>query len=268
MVILEPCTASGGITIFTRAPSGKAGRDTGEGPTPPPSNPGDDPIDDLAKLAFVLEDQLGLRQAAAALGEDRLGPVDHDFADLRVLEQGLEGTQTEDVVHDQLGRLGAVELRQLELGLFAVLVGELRDAALDHVAADRVRVLAEGRDQTLMDGPLDVVDIGDTGRDVLRLDDQAGQTRGRRGLALVRLLRKLAFVEFVNEQHRVLLVSSAWRAVTGGVTCARPPPPRLPPSHPPFGPSGGYPAKASPLAKRAFRSIPAQQAEPRRLTRL
>ena len=84
-----------------------------------------------------------------------------------------------------------------------------------------------------MDRPLDGVNIRDARRDVLRLDDQARQTWDRGGLALVRLLGKLAFVEFVNEQHRVLLVSSAMRAVPGSVACAGPP------AYPPVSPSLG-----------------------------
>src|SRR5437899_9217551 len=159
-------------------------------------------------------------------------------------------------MQDQLGELGTVVLRQLELGLFAVLVGELGDAALDHVAADGVGVLTEGRDQAFMNGPLDGVNVRDARRDVLRLDDQAGQIRQWRGVALVRLLRKLAFVEFVNEQHGVLLISSATRGRTGERSLRRPP--LLSAGQPLFGPNGRYPAQASPLAKRAFRSIPSQ----------
>src|ERR1700687_2312637 len=64
---------------------GKASVDHGRGLIDPATNPGDNPVDHLATLAFVLEDQLGLRQPAAALSEDRLRPVDHDLAYLRVL---------------------------------------------------------------------------------------------------------------------------------------------------------------------------------------
>ena len=124
----------------------KTGVHHGRGLVDPPTNPGDDPIDDLAQFAFVLEDQLGLRDATPPLREDRLRPIDHDLAYLGVLQQRLQRTQAEDVMHDQLGQLGLVVFGQLELGLVAVLVGELFDATLDHVATDRVRVLAEGRD--------------------------------------------------------------------------------------------------------------------------
>src|SRR5438552_3692209 len=65
---------------------GKAGVDHGRGLVDPPANPGAAPIDDYAALALVLRDQLGLADPTAALGEDRLWPVDHDFADFRVLE--------------------------------------------------------------------------------------------------------------------------------------------------------------------------------------
>src|SRR5207302_1697692 len=212
---------------------GKTGVDHGRGLIDPPANPRDDPIDDLAELAFVLENQIGLPDATSAFGEDRLRPIDHDLADLGVFQQGFQWTQAKDVMQDQLGELGPVVLGQLELGLVAVLVGELCDAALDHIAADRVRILTEGRDQAFMNGPLDGVNIRDARGDVLRLDHQARETRHRRGLALLRLLRKLAFVEFVNEQHRVLLVSSATRAVPGSVACAGPP------AYPPVSPSLG-----------------------------
>src|SRR6266513_5418826 len=111
-----------------------------------------------------------------------------------------------------------------------------------------------------MDRPLDGVNIRDARRDVLRLDDQARQTWDRGGLALLRLLRKLAFVEFVNEQHRVLLVSSATRGRTGERSLRRPP--LLSAGQPLFGPNGRYPAQASPLAKRALRLIPSQAPTP------
>src|SRR5438552_13033763 len=107
-----------------------------------------------------------------------------------------------------------------------------------------------------MNGPLDGVNVRDPRADVLRLDDQAEQIRRWSRVALLRPLRKLAFVEFVNEQHGVLLISSATRGRTGERSLRRPP--LLSAGQPLFGPNGRYPAQASPLAKRALRLIPSQ----------
>src|ERR1700694_4858219 len=227
MVMLEPCTASGGITMLTREPLGRRR-------VAPATDARHDPVDDTAKLTFVLEDQLRLRQAAAALGENCLRSVDHDFADLRVFQQGLQRAQAQGVVHDQLGKLFAVELGELEVGLLAVLVDQLGDAALHHIGARGVRVAAERRDQPLVDGLLDAINVRNAGRDVLGLDRKAGQARRRTRFPALGLLGKFAFVELVNEQHAVLLDSSAQRRhVSGSVACAGPP------AYPPLSPASG-----------------------------
>src|SRR6202022_3543527 len=118
--------------------------------------------------------------------------------------------------------------------LLAILVDQLGDAALHHVGARRVRVAAERRDQPLVDGLLDAINVRNAGRDVLRLDRQAGQARRRTRIPALGLLGKFAFVELVNEQHAVLLVSSTPRRhVSGSVACAGPP------AYPPVSPASG-----------------------------
>ncbi len=110
-------------------------------------------------------------------------------------------------MHDQLGQLVAVVLGELEVGLLAVLVDQLGDAALHHVGARGIGVATERGDQALVDRLLDAIDIGDARRNVLRLDVQAGQARHHARFPALGLLGKLAFVELVNEQHAVLLDS-------------------------------------------------------------
>ncbi len=112
-------------------------------------------------------------QATSALSENCLRSIDHDLADLRILEQGLEWAQAEDIVHDQFGKLLAVVLGDLEFGFLAVLIDQLGDAALHHFAAGGIRVDAERRDQALVDGLFDAIDVGDACGEVLGLDDQA-----------------------------------------------------------------------------------------------
>ena len=108
-------------------------------------------------------------------------------------------------MEDQLRELVAIVLGQPQLGLVAILIDELHDRALDHVGAVVVGVQTERGDQALVDGLLDLVDVRDAARDVARLDDQTGKAGAGRRLAAVRLLRKLAFVQLVDEQHADLL---------------------------------------------------------------
>ena len=53
-------------------------------------------------MVLVLEPDIGLDHAAAALDVDVVEAVDHDVADGRVLEQRLERAQAEDFVEDLL----------------------------------------------------------------------------------------------------------------------------------------------------------------------
>ena len=70
---------------------------------------------------------------------------------------------------DQLGQLLAVVLGQLELGLFTVLIHQLSNPAQDIRLLGGLRVSAHRRDQALMDGLLDPVQVRNPGGKVLRL---------------------------------------------------------------------------------------------------
>src|SRR5438874_5285355 len=61
----------------------------------PPAHGAHDPVDDLAHLRRALEDDRAQGDAAGALDVDLLRVVDHDLGRHRVLQQGLEWTESE-----------------------------------------------------------------------------------------------------------------------------------------------------------------------------
>src|ERR671925_1207363 len=203
-------------------------------------------------MGLGLEFEIGLGDAPPALDEHRLRAVDHDFADFRISQQGLEWAQAEHVVDDQLGQLVLVVFGEPELRLVTVLVDQLGDALVHDVRTVGVRVHPERSDQPLVDGFLDFLDIWNARGNVGRLDGQAGEAGSGRRLAF-RLLWKLAFVELVNEQHAILL-AVAPRPCIGERSLRRPP--GLSADWPDLWPNGGYPAQAAPLAKRAVAPNP------------
>ena len=238
---------------------GKPGVDHGRGLVDTPPDAGHDPVDHLAELGLVFKGQLCLRDPTAAFDEDGLGPVHHDLAYLGVREEALQGTEAENVVDDQLAKLVAVELGQLELGLVAVLVDELSDPPQDILALVVVGVEAECGDQLLVNRLLDALQVGNPGRDILRAQPDGRHWLGRRAVRTVlRLFRKTALVELIDEQHAGLL--AAGRVCTPGRRIEERSLRRSPPlsaTRPLLRPNGGYPAQASPQLKRVVRLNPA-----------
>ena len=68
----------------------------------------DDPLDDRAQMAIVVEAPVAQRELAAALHVDRVRAVDHDFRNGRVAHQVFERSQAEEFVDDLLLQLGAL----------------------------------------------------------------------------------------------------------------------------------------------------------------
>ena len=107
-----PPTARGWTTALMREPSGSRA-----------STIGDDSSTRRLTSPTILsmtrrrcdsleESDLRLLDLALALDVDPLGPVDHDLCHLRVVEERLDGTVTEDVVGDVLAQSSPVRQRE------------------------------------------------------------------------------------------------------------------------------------------------------------
>ena len=81
---------------------GQAGVDDGRGIVDAAADVRNDAVDDHAHVRLVLEADVGLHQAPAALDVDVVVPVHQDVADGRILEQRLQRAQTEDLVEHLL----------------------------------------------------------------------------------------------------------------------------------------------------------------------
>ena len=114
---------------------GQPGVDHRRGLVDAAADPRDDPVDDLEQVLVVAENDFRLLDPAFLLDEDLLGAVDHDVADLVVLEQELERTEAEGLVEDLVDQtLPLVAVQERVLG-----VAEVLDHAPDLVA-QRLRV--------------------------------------------------------------------------------------------------------------------------------
>ena len=109
---------------------GQPGVDHRRGLVDPAADPRDDPIDDLQQVLAVAKDDFRLLDPALFLDEDLLGTVDHDVADLVILEQELERAETEGLVEDLVDQaLAFVAIQQRVLG-----IAEMLDDGPDLVA--------------------------------------------------------------------------------------------------------------------------------------
>ena len=111
-----PESESGGMTTFTRLPSGRRASTIGEASSMRRPTCGDDLVDDPAQVRLVVEPDGRLVELALALDPDLAGAVDHDLRDRVVGEQALERPVAEDVVGDLLAETLAVVARQRRLG--------------------------------------------------------------------------------------------------------------------------------------------------------
>ncbi len=107
-----------------------------------PADGGHDAVDDLHEVAVVDELDVHALEPALLLDVDDLAPVDQDVGDLRVAEQGLERSETEDVVEDLFDEalaLEPVERHRARLDLLGQRVPE----PFGELVARRVRHLLE-----------------------------------------------------------------------------------------------------------------------------
>ena len=108
---------------------GQPGIDHRRGLVDAAADPRDDAVDDLKQVVVVAEADLRLLDPPFFLDIDVLGPVDHDVADLVVLEQQLERTEAECLVEDLIDQpLALVAVQQRVFG-----VAELLDDTSDLV---------------------------------------------------------------------------------------------------------------------------------------
>ena len=81
-----------------------------------PAHAGDHLLDDLAELALVDEVGLGPLDLAVALDVDLIDAVAHDLGDVRVVEQGLQGTVAQEIRSNLADELCPLGRRQRHLG--------------------------------------------------------------------------------------------------------------------------------------------------------
>ena len=75
----------------------------------------DDSLDDQAQLPVVAETLVRAFDLAVALDVDRVGPVDHDFGDVRIAHQIFERPEAQRFVDDLAPQLGELFGRAREL---------------------------------------------------------------------------------------------------------------------------------------------------------
>src|SRR5690242_510350 len=111
----------------------------------------DDAVDDLAHLALGLERHRRQDRLTALFDVDLLRMVGHDLGDVRVGEQRLERTETENVVQDRVDKALLVVLGHGHRRGAEVLLGELDDLLPDARLVRRVDLVGELFDQLGVD---------------------------------------------------------------------------------------------------------------------
>ena len=134
MVSSGPSTASGGMTTFTREPSGSRASHSGSASST--RRPSGARMRSIAWRSSASEANAasGRLDAARALDPDRARPVDHDLVDARVAQQRLERAQPERALGDERDEVlagGLVEQRGVAVDQRADARGQVgvRDAA-------------------------------------------------------------------------------------------------------------------------------------------
>ena len=112
IVSCGPSIASGGMTAFTREPSGRRASTIGDDSSMRRPSGADDAVDDPQHV--LLGEELGVGQLdelAAALDVDTVGAVDHHLGDGRVVEEALDRPVAERVVDDLAHELARARRR-------------------------------------------------------------------------------------------------------------------------------------------------------------
>src|SRR5690606_8148851 len=82
---------------------GKARIDKGAGFVNASTDPADNTVDDPAEMCLIAELRIDRVDLAVPLDVDTARTVHHDFRDLRVTEEWLNGSMPEDLIGDLLG---------------------------------------------------------------------------------------------------------------------------------------------------------------------
>ncbi len=99
MLIAGPSSASGGMIALTRLPSARRASTIGLVSSTRRPTSADDAVDDLPQMLVVAEANIRVFQAAAALDINLVEAVDQNIGDGRVLQQRLQRTEAEGLVH-------------------------------------------------------------------------------------------------------------------------------------------------------------------------
>ena len=112
MLITGPCSESGGMMALTRDPSARRASSIGELSSMRRPTRAAMRWITCSRWSLVAEARSGQLQPAGALDVDHRGAVDQDVGHARVAHQVLDRAETEDLVHDLVEQLLALELRQ------------------------------------------------------------------------------------------------------------------------------------------------------------
>src|SRR6266702_556311 len=154
IVSMEPSSATGGTTAFTRLPSGSRASTIGLDSS---TDPGNDLLDGAAQVSLVGERRRDGIDPAVALDVDLVEPVDHDLGDIGIAQVRLERTVAEDLVGDLLRDPRPVGDRQRRLVPLQHGLQRLGDLQLKLLLVDVgvVQLGAEHFEQGLVDAALD-----------------------------------------------------------------------------------------------------------------
>ena len=152
IVSAGPSIASGGITAFTREPSGRRASTYGRRLVHAAADLPDDLVDRPAELLVVVELRARPIQLAGALHVDRVPVVDHDLRDLRVTDERLQRTEAKDAVADLADDEQLLLRGERSLLLVQELAEALVDQTLQFGVGQRgvVQARTQGLDQALL----------------------------------------------------------------------------------------------------------------------
>jgi hypothetical protein len=121
----------------------------------PPADRAHDPLDNPQQVAVILEHDVGLLEPAVPLDVDLVEPVDQDVGNVRIAEQRLERTESEQLVQHVADE--ALPLQQAERRRSRFIADhfhdEIADLGLGLLAGDAVQALEIQAIQELLVDP-------------------------------------------------------------------------------------------------------------------
>src|SRR5207247_3128021 len=143
-----------------------------------PADRGDDALDDPHDVLVALEGHVGELELALSLDVAAERTVDHDFGDRVVLQQGLDRTESEDLVEDRLEHLLALDARDDYAFLVDELVEHVLDARADRLGVREIEARIEVVDDPRLEPDTDVA-VGVTRRGRALGEGSFGRGLGR-----------------------------------------------------------------------------------------